>query len=66
MRVVTYGPGGYDPTRPDGNVVEVVEVPDDGLSAPTAEDRLAALVDALSKATTLSQVRAAAAAVKDA
>jgi len=31
MRHVIYGPGGYDPAKPDGNVVEVI---DDGLADP--------------------------------
>lgn len=28
MLNVTYGPGGYDPTKPDDNVVSVEDVPD--------------------------------------
>lgn len=28
MRSITYGPGGFDPTKPNGNVVEDREVPD--------------------------------------
>ena len=26
--IITYGLGGYDPTKPNNNIVEVVEVPD--------------------------------------
>lgn len=30
--IVTYGPGGYDPTKPDNNVIGIIEVQDeDGL-----------------------------------
>ena len=28
MRIVTYGFGGYDPTKPNGNIVEEQWVPD--------------------------------------
>ena len=28
MRTTTYGPGGYDPTKPNGNIIEEVEHPD--------------------------------------
>ena len=28
MRTVTYGPGGYDPKEPNGNVVDEVEIED--------------------------------------
>ena len=28
MRTTTYGPGGYDPTKPGGNIIEEVEHPD--------------------------------------
>ena len=34
MRHVIYGPGGYDPTKPDNNVIEDV---DDGVPAPVPE-----------------------------
>ena len=30
MRTVIYGAGGYDSTKPDGNVIEIIEVPDIG------------------------------------
>jgi hypothetical protein len=26
--ITTYGEGGYDPSKPDGNVIAVTEVPD--------------------------------------
>lgn len=55
--VVVYGPGGFDPSAPDNNVVEVVTVDD----PPADHDRLEVLLDALSVASTLAQVRAAAA-----
>lgn len=28
MRHITYGVGGYDPNKPDNNIIEVVEYPD--------------------------------------
>lgn len=63
---VTYGEGGFDPTKPDNNVLARFTV-DDPPAVVTDTDRLAALesqnaalVDALAKATTLAQVRAAA------
>ena len=42
--VTVYGPGGFDPSKPDNNAVERVEVPDE----PTVEDalRLAARIAA--------------------
>ena len=39
--VTVYGPGGYDPDRPDSNVVDVVEVPDP--PAPSVAEQIAAL-----------------------
>ena len=64
MRHTVYGPGGFDPRHPHGNVVDEFEV-DDPPAAPAAEDRLAVLLDSLAKATTLAQVRAAAKAAAD-
>jgi hypothetical protein len=26
---ITYGLGGYDPTKPDNNIVEILELPDE-------------------------------------
>ena len=34
-RITTYGPGGFDPSKPDGNVIEEYDVPD---PEPTAEE----------------------------
>ena len=28
-QIVTFGEGGYDPTKPNNNIVEVREIPDD-------------------------------------
>jgi len=28
MKIITYGPGGHDPGKPNNNVVDVVELPD--------------------------------------
>jgi len=27
--MVTYGEGGYDPTKPNDNIIEIVEIPDE-------------------------------------
>jgi hypothetical protein len=47
---VLYGPGGYDPTKPNNNVIEEyeVEVPD---PIPTPEERIAELEAALDTVT---------------
>jgi len=29
MRIVTYGIGGYDPNKPNDNIVEIIEVEDE-------------------------------------
>ena len=57
--IITYGEGGFDPSKPDNNVVARFTVDDPPVVVTDAE-RLAVLVDALAKATTLAQVRAAA------
>lgn len=66
MEQITYGEGGYDPSKPDDNVVARFTVDDLPVVLSDA-DRLAALeaqnadlLAALAKATTLAQVRAAA------
>jgi hypothetical protein len=28
-KIVTYGLGGYDPTKPNDNIVEIIEIPDE-------------------------------------
>jgi hypothetical protein len=28
-QIVTYGLGGYDPTKPNDNIVEIIELPDE-------------------------------------
>jgi hypothetical protein len=30
MKRVTYGIGGYDPTKPNDNIVEIIDIPDEG------------------------------------
>jgi hypothetical protein len=59
---ITYGEGGFDPDKPDNNVVARFTVDD---PEPVAPDPLATLIADLSKATTLAQVRAAAAKAAD-
>ena len=34
MKIITYGIGGYDPTKPNNNIVEEIEIPD---QTPTGE-----------------------------
>ena len=46
MKHITYGPGGYDPTKPNDNVISVEDVPEEDL-VPSPEDRLAAVEDAV-------------------
>jgi hypothetical protein len=29
-RTVTYGEGGYDPSKPNDNIVEIIDIPDEG------------------------------------
>lgn len=64
---ITYGEGGYDPTKPDNNVIARVTVDDppvvlsDAERVAALEAQNAALLAALAKATTLAQIRAAAA-----
>jgi hypothetical protein len=29
MKLITYGIGGYDPTKPNNNIVEEIELPDE-------------------------------------
>ena len=29
MRIVTYGIGGYDPSKPNDNIVEIIDIPDE-------------------------------------
>ena len=40
-RIVTYGLGGHDETKPNNNIIEVIEIPDEEESnpdeAPTAD-----------------------------
>lgn len=48
MRTTTYGPGGYDPTKPNNNIVDEVEVDDpapvEDLAAASHIDELYGLV----------------------
>jgi hypothetical protein len=29
-KTITYGIGGYDPSKPNDNIVEIIETPDEG------------------------------------
>ena len=29
MKMITYGIGGYDPTKPNDNIVEIIDIPDE-------------------------------------
>lgn len=66
MQCVTYGMGGFDPSKPNDNIVSVEEAPDPP-EVMSTEDRLAvveaqnaALLADLAKATSVAAVRAAA------
>lgn len=28
-RIITYGLGGYDPSKPNDNIVEIIDIPDE-------------------------------------
>jgi len=43
VSVATTATGGFDPGKPNGNIVEVVDVPDVVVDELTIEDRLVAL-----------------------
>jgi hypothetical protein len=30
MKIVTYGLGGFDPSKPNNNIVEIIDIPDEG------------------------------------
>ena len=48
--LTTYGLGGYDPSKPDGNIiaVEMLDAPADPTPAPpTIEDKVAAVIAAV-------------------
>lgn len=49
--VTTYGPGGFDPDAPDGNVVNVEEVEVEEALPTPEEQRIADLEDALAVVT---------------
>ena len=59
MRIERYNEGGFDASKPNNNIAEVIEI-DDPVVEPTAEDRLNALLAALADARSLADVRAAA------
>lgn len=46
MQHIIYGEGGYDPSKPDHNIVSVEEI-DAPPAEPSTEDRLDALTDAV-------------------
>lgn len=50
MRVVVYGVGGFDPTKPSGNIIDEHEA-DDPPEFPTIEARLAAVEARFDRAT---------------
>jgi hypothetical protein len=56
--LTTYGPGGYDPNAPDGNVVSVraIDTPDVPL---TADQRLSAALEGLSDDASAADILAA-------
>ena len=59
--ITNYGVGGYDESKPNNNVISIVDVVDDAASSP-----LEVLVAALAAAETIADVQAAAQAAIDA
>lgn len=57
MRQITYGQGGFDPSQPNNNIVEDVEVPD----IPTPLDAVGRLATMLAVTEVLSVADAASA-----
>jgi hypothetical protein len=44
MKHITYGQGGFDPTKPNNNIVEVIELPDEPIATdPVKEAAMAKL-----------------------
>jgi len=29
MKIITFGVGGYDPSKPNDNIVEIIDIPDE-------------------------------------
>lgn len=61
---VVYGEGGYDPSKPNNNIVSVETVPDPPAADPGID--IAALRSTVSKATTVTALRGAMMAYLDA
>ena len=36
-KMITYGIGGYDPTKPNDNIVEIIDIPDEGEAIEEAQ-----------------------------
>lgn len=51
--LTTYGPGGYDPAKPNGNVIAVEPMPPEFIT-PTADERLDAARQALAAVANLT------------
>jgi len=69
--LTTYGPGGYDPAKPNGNAVSVanVDVPAEPATADDKVRRLRAAladIDKPGKASNVAQIAAVLAAIRDA
>jgi hypothetical protein len=37
-RKVTYGLGGYDPSKPNDNIVEIIDIPDEPIEGEVIEE----------------------------
>ena len=57
--LTTYGPGGYDPDAPDGNVVAVQTFDAPPEAPPTADQRLSAALEGLSDDASAADILAA-------
>lgn len=60
MKRIIYGEGGYDPSKPNNNVIDEIEVLDDQVEQPTYSITESALTDlqaSLESAQTVSDIK---------
>jgi hypothetical protein len=38
MKIITYGLGGYDPSKPDNNIVEIIDIPEEPIEGEVIEE----------------------------
>lgn len=59
MHVIVYGEGGYDPDKPNGNVIDEYDQPDPEVPVTVAADALALAQERVAAATTVAGLRGA-------